>query len=221
MSQTSASVVYPPEYLAVLWAATKGLMDWTKILAVILISISQPEKWNYENIQFWRKQYIHTVYAIVKDKHVQGEVWFLMWADQGVFNMKTSMMSFTMCCVQSQSLCHPLERASVQFSQCGFWESTVSCNMDHVYLTCAVTKTRKKERWSEIFCCQMESSGYGFRDSSWAATQPQYDITLPSVFSGEMIRSELVLCVSAHLPTHQQAPYKSLQESPPLITMKV
>lgn len=101
-----------------------------------------------------------------------------------------------MCYVQSQSLCHPLELASVQFSQCCFWESAVSCNTYPVYLTCAMAK-REKERWSEIFCCQMESSGFEFRDSSWAATQPQYDITLPSVLSGETIRSELVLCVSA------------------------
>lgn len=48
----------------------------------------------------------------------------------------------------------------------------------------------------------MESSGYGFRDSDWAARQPQYDITLPLVLFAETIQSELAPFVSAHLPTH-------------------
>ena len=64
----------------------------------------------------------------------------------------------------------------------------VTCTL--YILTCAMTKTRKEERQGEIFSCQLELSGYGFWDVSWAAPQPQYDITLPSVLSGEMICSE-------------------------------
>lgn len=60
----------------------------------------------------------------------------------------------------------------------------------------------QSQREREILSCQMELSGYGLGDWSWAAPQLQHDITLPSVHSREVICSELVLGVSVHLPTH-------------------
>lgn len=60
----------------------------------------------------------------------------------------------------------------------------------------------------------MDSSGYGFRASNWAARQPQYDITLPSVLYAERIPSELPH-VSLHICLHINRHLRSAGKSPP------
>lgn len=55
-----------------------------------------------------------------------------------------NIISLIMCYVQSV-MCRPLPLASVQFSQCRFLKSAVSCNTYPVYVTCVMAKRGKDE----------------------------------------------------------------------------